>query len=469
MRGVPSPDTATLTALVDWYGGWLDHRRQTLQVPGVQVAVRWRGELLLSAAYGSAELSGPTPLSTSHLFRIASHSKTFTAVAVMQLMQSGALRLDDTVGRWLPSLMDAAPDVAARTLRQLLSHGGGIIRDGHDGDHWILGHPFPDPEQLLAIASDEAAVLPSDSAFKYSNIAYGLLGLVIAAASGSTYQDYVVEHIVSRLGLADTGPEYDPARAGEYAAGYTARSLGRRLAVEHVDTAALAAATGFFATAADLTAYFSAHLPGDDRLLGEGAKRAMRRQEWAVDDGGYGLGLILSTIGGRSLFGHSGGYPGHITRSLVDPEDGLVVSVLTNAVDGPAAEFADAFFTMLALATDPAAERPTPPAGVDPTRFTGRFASLWGVTDIVWLGGRLLSLHPDQADPAKDATPLAVRDEATLVVTQRSGYGSPGELAHGHFAADGTLDSLRLGSTTHLPLTAWRSRAQGWDGISAPE
>ncbi len=467
---MPALSPAALSSVVSWYGGWLAHRTGVLQVPGVQAAVRADGELVLSGAYGLADVAEPTTLTRRHLFRIASHSKTFTAVAVLQLVESGALRLDDTVARWVPELTDTAPEIGRRTLRQLLSHGGGVIRDGLDGDHWVLGLPFPDRERLLAIAADDAAVFAADRDFKYSNIGFGLLGLVVEAASGQPYNAYVSEHIVDRLGLLDTGPELDPARAPDYATGYSALALGERVPVDHVDTRDLAAATGFYATAEDLTAYFSAHLPGDDRLLSDDAKRSMRRQEWAVDDGGYGLGLMLRTIRDRKLWGHGGGYPGHITRSLFDPEDRLAVSVLTNAVDGPADELAGAFFSVLALATDPALDTPPVPDGIDPARFTGQFATLWGVTEVALLGERLFALHPDQADPAAKATPLAIEDAATLRITERSGYGSPGEAMRYTFAADGSVETVReFSGTTSVPLTRWRERIAAIDRIRLPD
>lgn len=468
---MPTPvETELVRAVAQWWAGWLGHRAAQLGVPGVQAAIRLDGQLLAAVAHGSADLGSeqtpPVALTDAHLFRIASHSKTFTATAVLQLVESGALRLDDEVGRWLPEVASTAPQVGRRTLRQLLSHGGGIIRDGVDGDFWVLGRSFPELQSLLAIVADEAVVLPTDRDFKYSNIGFGLLGLVVAAASGQDYNGYVTEHVVDRLGLADTGPELDPDRARELATGYSARSLGTRVPVEHVDTRALSAATGFYATATDLTAYFSAHLPGDDRLLGEDSKRAMQRQEWAVDDGGYGLGLMLSRAGGRSLFGHGGGYPGHITRSLVDRDARIVLSVLTNAVDGPASELAEAFFTVLALARrhdeQPGTDEPADvPAAIDRTRFCGRFASLWGVSDVCALGDRLFLLHPDNADPADDARPLSVVDATTLRFAERSGYGSPGELVRYVFADDGSVASVRLSSgVTHVPLDRWRPGAR---------
>src|SRR5262245_63776383 len=168
---------------------WVALRGRTQRVPGVQVAVAVAGEVLLSSAHGFARLprtngadDAGEPLTTSHLFRIASHSKTFTATAVMQLVEAGKLRLDDTAGEHLAAL-EGTP-IGERTLAELLAHGGGVVRDSRDGDFWQLEREFPDAETLIAICLDDADVLERNERFKYSNIGYGVVGLVIEKASG---------------------------------------------------------------------------------------------------------------------------------------------------------------------------------------------------------------------------------------------------------------------------------------------
>ena len=108
--------------------------------------------------------------------------------------------------------------------------------------------------------------------------------------------------------------------------------------IEHVDTRAMAPATGFYSTASDLVTYFSAHFLGDDRLLTDVSKHQMQQSLWEVGapDRRYGLGMGVQAIGARAVVGHNGGFPGHITSSVADPVGRLAVSVLTNAVDGPA-------------------------------------------------------------------------------------------------------------------------------------
>src|SRR5690606_39356522 len=98
---------------------------------------------------GVADVESGETLTVDHLFRIASHSKTFTGVACMQLMEAGRLRLDDTVGQWIPALADSA--MARATVRELLGHGSGIIRDGEDSTWWELNRLFPTEEEIVEV------------------------------------------------------------------------------------------------------------------------------------------------------------------------------------------------------------------------------------------------------------------------------------------------------------------------------
>ena len=222
---------------------------------------------------------------------------------------------------------------------------------------------------------------------------------MIEAVTGEAYATVVGREVVARLGLERTGPELDAARATEYATGYSALAYAdRRIPIEHVDTRALAAATGFYSTAEDLCRYMSAHFLGDDRLLGDRAKRLMQKTEWRVAGGNlaYGLGFEINEIGDRRMLGHGGGYPGHITRSMFDPEAQLGLAVLTNAIDGPAATLVSGGVALVDLAARPAKSgKELDVAAAD--RLCGRYANLWGAIDIVRLGRRPVRARPDGA------------------------------------------------------------------------
>jgi CubicO group peptidase (beta-lactamase class C family) len=433
---------------------WLEYRREFRDIPGLVVAVRHGKDLLLSKAYGWASLEDDVAMMPQHIFRIASHSKTFTATAIMQLVEQGRLRLDDrasTYLTWLPSEV---------TIRQLLSHTGGLIRDGRDADFWHVEREFPDRNELRAVAAD-GMVFETNRSFKYSNIGFGLLGLVIEAVTGTDYNKHVTRHVVERLGLVDTGPEVDPGRADRMVSGYTRARLGvaRQAVSPTIDTHALSPATGFFSTAEDLCEYASAHCTGDDRLLSDASKREMQHPWWQIDqaDEGYGLGFSVRSIGRRQMIGHGGGFPGQSTRTLIDPAYGLVVVVFSNtsASDGLAAPLAESIVKLIDFALA-CSHVSIPDLPLD--RFTGRFASSWGVTDIVAFGGALRAIGPEADDPVQRVSELQVIDADTLRIAASGGYASPGETVRYERDGDERITRVVLGGTTNYPVDLFRQR-----------
>jgi CubicO group peptidase (beta-lactamase class C family) len=458
--------TATIRAAAPYLASWVDQQATFRRAVGVQVAIRSGDDVVLDHAWGTADVTTGEPLRTDHLFRIASHSKSFTATAVMRLVEAGRLRLDDTVGTWVPDL--AGSPLATRTVRELLGHQAGVIRDGEHGDFWQLDGPFPDRGTLVAELLEAGAVYGANEHFKYSNYGYGILGLIIESVTGASYAGHLRDAVLAPLGMADTGAEYDPARAADYAGGHTALldADDRREVIEHVDTRALAAATGFYSTARDMTSFGAAHFLGDDTLLSDAGKRLLHRQEsvvkaYGTEIGRYGIGLDLHTIGDREVVGHSGGYPGHITRTYIDPQKRLVVSVLTNAIDGPADPIAVGLIKLIDLALNPPADAPEPPA--DARRlgeYTGRFGALWGVSDIAELGGRLLMLRPNLPDPAAAYEELTVTGRDTLRIHRGPGFGNVGEQVVLERDTDGAITAVRDGMTA-WPLDAFRRRRTG--------
>ncbi|RZU32577.1 serine hydrolase domain-containing protein [Blastococcus saxobsidens] len=470
--GELAAQTATVRAAAGYLRSWVAAQAAHRRVPGVQVAVRSGGELVLSAAVGLADEVAGTPLTREHLFRIASHSKTFTATAVLQLVEADRMRLDDPIGQHLPEL--AGSPVGRVTVRELLGHQAGVLRDGADADFWQLGTPFPDRAAVLAEVRRAGLVHARNEHFKYSNLGYALVGLAVEAVTGTSFADHCRTAILDPLGLTRTGTDLDPARAGEYASGHTGRLLGEdpREVLAQVGTGAMAAATGFFSTAEELSAYGTAHVLGDERLLTDDSKRLMQRLEsvvtaYGTEVGRYGLGLELMTVGDRQLVGHSGGWPGHITLTLVDPVAQLVVSVLTNAIDGPAHELAVGLVKLVGVALAPRTEVPPPPPGAPPaSAFTGRFAGLWGMVDVAELGGRLVLLRPTAPDPLPTVEELEVVDGETLRVAPQPGFGASGERVPVERDPSGRVASLRLAGVTHLPVEEFRRRSAmtrpGW-------
>lgn len=452
--------TATIRSAAEYLRSWVEAQAVHRRIPGVQAAVRSGDELVLSTAVGVADLDTGAPLTPVHLFRIASHSKTFTATAVLQLVEAGRMRLDDPIGRHVPEVSDGGSPIAAVTVRELLGHQSGIVRDGGEADFWQLEQQFPDRDGIIGEVLRTGVVHHRNEHFKYSNLGYALVGLAIEAVTGSPYADHLRTSVLEPLGLTRTGAEYDPGRAGEYAAGHSGLLLGEatRVTIGHVDTRAMAAATGFYSTAEELCVYGSAHFLGDERLLTDDSKRLMQRLEsvvtaYGTEVGRYGVGMALQTVGERQLVGHGGGYPGHITLTLIDPVAQLVVSVLTNAIDGPAEDLAVGLVKLIDVALKPRAE--VAPPAVDAlalSSFTGRFAGLWGVLDVAELGGRLVLVRPTLPDPLPGIDELEVVDDRTLRVAAQPSFGPAGELVPLERDAEGRVVSLRLGGVTSRPV-----------------
>ena len=439
---------------------WLPARFASAELPGVAVAVSHRGSLLLNEAYGWADVERKVPLTPAHQFRVASHSKTFTATAVMLLVEEGRLRLDDPVAQhvpWLRSHRD--PRWQHVTLRQLLSHGAGVIRDGLDTDYWQLERAFPDAGRFQAEMQDADLVVENNTRLKYSNYGYTLLGLVVEAVSGRPYNQFVTERIVEPLGLKDTAPEYAPGM--NLATGYSRRESERRQPFPHVSTHAMSPATGFCSTAADLARYFTAHMVGSGELLSDESKKEMQRTAWTAKTPGtterteYGLGMLIQPAGDRRLFGHSGGFPGFITLSAADPDSGLVVVALTNA-DGPAASIVKGIYQAISYFQEHGSD--APPAH-DGRRLAGHYANLWGEMLMVPVGHRMVTADPGSWEPFTAPEALEFVDDDTLRIVETSGFGSEGEQVRFSFR-DGHVEAVRHAGSTMWPIDAWRSRAR---------
>ncbi len=440
---------------------WVSYQQERRELPGVVVAIRHGDDLVFSKGYGYADLERHIAMTPGHIFRIASHSKTFTATAIMQLVEAGKLRLDDPLANYIPWLQDQI-GLTKVTVRQALNHTTGIVRNGDDADYWQLDQPFPDNDELRRLVEHGGVVLDANTSFKYSNIAYALLGPVIEAAGGEPYDSYVRRQIINRLGLENTGPDTNAHTRARLATGYTARRFGLpHRPLPDVSTGALAPATGFYSTAEDLCRYAAGHFFGDETLLSDASKREMQQPYWNVaqSDMHYGLGFAIHEIGGRRFVGHGGGFPGHATATLFDPSDRLVVVVLVNEVSGPAAILAHGILTTIAFAR----QQKTVPEESTHAReqYTGRFANIWGVTDVAAFGAALVALHPEADDPVKMVTKLAIVDDGTLRVTETSGMAAPGEMMRYVRDSAGNTTKIIAGGTSSYPVAIYRQRLAG--------
>jgi CubicO group peptidase (beta-lactamase class C family) len=435
-----------LPPALDYIPRWLDFQMRMTRQPGCVIAVMHRDKLVLEQAFGFADLARQIAMTPRHRFRVASHSKSFTAAAVMKLREAGKLGLDDPAGRFVKGLHR---DVARATVGLLLSHGAGLPRDGRDAGQFFDRRPYLDRSELLADLA-LAPPIAASSRFKYSNHGYGLLGLIIEAVTGEDYATWMRREILDPIGLAETDP--DMRKRTRLALGHTGElPLGRRAGVPGTAAGrAMAPAAGFVATARDLARFFAQLGPGAARsVLSASSRREMVRRHWrnpdAAIEGYYGYGLASGTLGGWDWFGHSGSLQGFITRTCVLPAQEITISILTNAVDGWAPIWVDGTIHILR-----GFAQHGPP--LRRTRdWDGRWWTLWGALDLVPMRDVVMVTAPALINPMADASEITVAGRDKGRISRASGYASHGEPVRRVRGPSGKVTELWLGAAQLVP------------------
>jgi CubicO group peptidase (beta-lactamase class C family) len=292
------------------------------------------GVVVWADAVGLADAEQAVDATPDHQYRIGSITKTFTAVCVMQLRDEGKLKLEDR--------LDAHLDVRAfgdLTLRQMLSHGSGLQRE-IPGDVWETLEFPKSTAELLATLEEAEQVLAPGERWHYSNLAYILLGEVVAALSGMPYEDYVEQRVLQPLGLTRTGFSPDEPVALAYSVEPYSDVLRREpMLVER--TGGIAAAGQLWSTVGDLCRWASFLADPDPGVLAPEAIDLMTAVQTMADPYrwslAWGVGLALMRKDERIYCGHDGGMPGYLANVLIDRSDKLGAAVLVNGESvGPA-------------------------------------------------------------------------------------------------------------------------------------
>ncbi|WP_024340710.1 serine hydrolase domain-containing protein [Bradyrhizobium japonicum] len=412
-----------LRPAIDYIGSWIEFQLATLQQPGVLVAFAYRGEIVAEHAFGLANLDTGEKLTSRHRFRIASHSKSFTSAGIMKLREQRKIRLDDTVGQYVGGLH---PRVAETTIAQVLSHSAGLTRDGADSGQFIDSRPYLNASELLAELKQPAAI-EAGTRFKYSNHGFGLLGLVIEAVTKEPYPTWIKREIIAPAGLRETEPDTPLPRAALFARGHTRRlPYGERCVIAGDNPAqAMASAAGFAATAADTARFFAQLAPNAKKsVLSVASRREMTRHHWRIPqsfEAYYGLGVNAGKTDGWDWFGHSGGFQGYISRTCSIPACELAISILSNSIDGAAPIWMDGAMQILRVfQTRGAPDRRL-------RDWTGRWWTIWGATDLVPAGNRVLLANPQFNNPFMDAAEIEVTGRDSGKLAWAAGYSSHGE------------------------------------------
>jgi D-alanyl-D-alanine carboxypeptidase len=307
---------------------------------GVALRVERGDEVVFERAVGLASREHQTPLTPADRLRIASVTKTFTAVLVLQLVDEGVLTLDDTVSRWLDDPVVARiPYVDRITLRQLLNHTSGVY-DYFDPDSpfWQDAYFGPGadwsrvwtPLEVLAYAdgAKHAPYFAPGEGSHYSNTAYVLLGLVVEKAAGRGYAEQLHARITKPLDLADTFfAATEPVPGGAVDAYHLVD--GDLVNASAAHPSASGAAGGMVSTTRDL-ARFAAALFGGELLRPATLEEMLTFVPSQYPGAEWGLGVLRIHMPDGDLLGHEGDGPGAGARMFRLADANLTLVLLTN-------------------------------------------------------------------------------------------------------------------------------------------
>lgn len=417
--------------VVDRWLAYLTYADQRLV--GLSAGIVYNDSILFSGGYGFADLARRIRATETTCYRIASISKIFTTVAIMQLVEQGKLSLDNHVQEYLPWFTSSSDqNLSSITLRQMLTHTAGLDRDG-DTPHW-MDFQFP---ALLAIqqhVAEGATVYKPVERWKYSNYGFTLLGAIIAQVSGMSYEDYVMRNIVERLHLEHTAPTLTDAVRESLAIGYSRTIPGKEKApFPAIETNVMASATGFSSNVLDMCRFMMAQFEGNTQLLRDETKREMRRIQWLREGTGttnnWCLGLETWEVGGRHIYGHGGSFPGYKSRFGIDLERNIGVVVMANAIDAPSAMIADGIWeTINYFITQDEEFKPIEPPHADVSRYEGTYRSIWEDTEVVAVANHLLLFDPAQLSPITDIYRLRYEQDGHYRTVSGDSFGHIGEI-----------------------------------------
>jgi D-alanyl-D-alanine carboxypeptidase len=433
-------DPAVLSSL-KFLNAWIEARMAYDGWPGLSVGIVYDQDLLWSRGYGYADVDAGTPVDENTLFAIASNTKMFTAIAILKLRDDGKLQLDDPLEEYLPwfkNIQNPFPNPESITIRDILTHSSGLPSQAASAN-WTEFY-LPPLEEIIAKLPEQSVTWPSDTRWKYSNLGASLLGAVVAAVAGTTYEEYVTSNILTPLGMSSTSYGPSGKLAEHMAIGYGRRMPdGGRDKMPICDLRGYVSAGGLWSSVNDLARFASWQFRlGNKRekeIVKTGTLKDMQQVHWLDSSWafGWGLGFLIYHKEPCDLVGHGGSFPGYSTDFTVSPTEKIGVIVLANGADmkvypDQANSISDRIFNWVVPALRNAlAGTHTNQVDTMLRKYEGKYRYWGGDAVILNMVGGLATIDPlDPTDP--DKSPKLVRiDKNVFWVETSDGFAAPGE------------------------------------------
>ncbi len=319
--------------------------------PGYTFGIVLDGQLVFTGNGGYLDIASKNPVTSQSMFRIASMSKSFTAMAIVKLRDDGKLRLDDAVEKYIPELkgQKLTNDAPIITIRDLMTHAGGFPQDDPWGDRQLAD---TEDELLALIKKGLNFSNVTGLQYEYSNLGFTMLGYIIHKVSGKPYSRYIEENIWKPLGMNEAVWEYSKVPASMLAKGH--RWIDNNWRDEPLlHDGIFGSMGGMITSLSSFSKYMALHMnawpPSNETETGPVKRSSIREMhqpqrfsslnpQYRYPDGrlcpmvtAYGYGLRWSKdCAGRTTIGHSGGLPGFGSNWVIAPDYGIGVVFFAN-------------------------------------------------------------------------------------------------------------------------------------------
>jgi CubicO group peptidase (beta-lactamase class C family)/tetratricopeptide (TPR) repeat protein len=315
---------SSLAEAIKKFEEYVEDRMALDKVPGLSVGFI-KGDFTWAKGFGYSDLENDVPAKPESAYRLASITKTLTAISVLQLVEAGKIDLDAEVQAYVPNFPKKKWPV---TVRLLLGHLGGISHyKNYDVEGRIKVHK--NTSEALAIFQNFVLVAEPGTKYIYSSYGYNLLGAVIEGASGESYGDYIRKNIFKPLGMANSRMDDPVDLIPHRVRGYRLIN-GTLKNSEYVDVSSRFAGGGTRSTVVDLLKYANGIM--DKKLLKEETWNLMF-SSMATREGrftGYGMGWGVRPWRGHFQVSHGGSQPETRTHILIFPTERFAIAIASN-------------------------------------------------------------------------------------------------------------------------------------------
>jgi CubicO group peptidase (beta-lactamase class C family)/D-alanyl-D-alanine dipeptidase len=373
---------------------FIRHEMEFKQLPAMSIALVDDQRVLWAAGFGLRDPEQKLPATAATVYRVGSVSKLFTDLAVMKLAEQGVLDIDAPVRDYLPGFRPTNPFSKPITLRHLMAHRSGLVREPPVGNYF--DPTDPSLADMVASLNRTTLVLEPGAKTKYSNAAIATVGYTLERTQHQPFAAYLRKHLLEPLGMTRSAFEPLPELTKDLAKAVMWTYHGREFPAPTFELG-MAPAGSMYTTVTDLARFLSALFAGGRGIVKPETIEQMWTPQFAGKDAktGFGIGFQLGELDGRRRVGHGGAIYGFSTELAALPDEKLGVAVVisrdvTNAV---ATHIADtALRMMLAIKQGkslPTIERTTPLEAGRARGLAGRYKSGDRVLDLIDRGDRL--------------------------------------------------------------------------------